>query len=492
MGAVEETTQKYINDKVGEEKNSVNINASDAENPEANDKGGPKETWVRDNQVLETPLPEVLESSPKDEAKETTQNPVNGKVGDAENLFNIKSGEMENVAVSDKEGPEKASVKDSADCLPREAKEMLISLANKWENVIDATALQVFPLKGAMTNEVFQIKWETTTDESSRKVVARIFGEGTHIFFDRDVEVRTFECISKNGKGPLLLGRIANGRIEEFINARTLTAPDLRDPSISALIAAKMKEFHDLDMPGPKKVNLWDRLRNWLSEAKRLSPPEENEEFHLDTMDKEISILEKELSGIHQVIGFCHNDLQYGNIMLEEESNSVTIIDYEYASYNPVAYDIANHFNEMASNYHSDTPHILDFSKYPDLEERQRFVHAYLSSAGEKPSDSEVEQLLDEIEKYTLANHLLWGLWGLISEHVNKIDFDYKGYAKQRFQEYWSRKTSLLSSDGSSNDNVTNGEKALTSTTSGKPTKNSSVFKKWKKFIGLGFFRSKH
>lgn len=42
---------------------------------------------------------------------------------------------------------------------------------------------------------------------------------------------------------------------------QTLSASDLLDPDISALIAAKMKEFHDLDMPGPKKVLLWDRLR---------------------------------------------------------------------------------------------------------------------------------------------------------------------------------------------------------------------------------------
>lgn len=39
--------------------------------------------------------------------------------------------------------------------------------------------------------------------------------------------------------------------------------------------------------------------------------------------------------------------------------------DYEYSSYNPVAYDLANHFCEMAADYHSEKPHILDYSKYP-------------------------------------------------------------------------------------------------------------------------------
>jgi len=41
------------------------------------------------------------------------------------------------------------------------------------------------------------------------------------------------------------------------------------------------------------------------------------------------------------------------------------IQDYEYASYNPIAYDLANHFCEMVANYHSDQPHVLDYTKYP-------------------------------------------------------------------------------------------------------------------------------
>jgi len=108
------------------------------------------------------------------------------------------------------------------DYLPDEAKEILKSLANKWENVLDANALEVIPLKGAMTNEVFQIKWQTTEGEMSRKVLVRIYGEGTDIFFDRENEIRTFTFISKNGQGPRLLGRFAQGRLEEFICARVV------------------------------------------------------------------------------------------------------------------------------------------------------------------------------------------------------------------------------------------------------------------------------
>lgn len=344
-------------------------------------------------------------------------------------------------------GTAKNVVDDKGSCLPAEAKRILQTLASGWDDIIDLDALQVIRLKGAMTNEVYQIKWPTNK-ERSRKVLVRIYGEGVDIFFDRENEIRTFEFMSKQGQGPRLLGRFSTGRVEEFIHARTLSASDLRDPGTSALIAAKMKEFHDLDMPGPRTILLWNRLRNWLTTAKSMSSSSKEDPFNLAAMEEEITTLENSFSGDHLQVGFCHNDLQYGNIMMDEVTKSLTIIDYEYACYNPVAFDIANHFCEMAADYHTDTPHVLDYSKYPGVEERRRFLHVYLSCSGDQPSDLIIEQCLQEVEKYTLASHLFWGLWGIISEHVNEIDFDYLEYARQRFQQYWLRKSEVLGSSG--------------------------------------------
>ncbi|KAL5560260.1 hypothetical protein UlMin_036471 [Ulmus minor] len=330
-------------------------------------------------------------------------------------------------------------------CLPEELKKIIRAVASEYgDKVDDMEKLQIVPLKGAMTNEVFQLNWPTKDGNLSRTVLVRVYGEGVELFFNREDEIRTFECMSKHGQGPRLLGRFAEGRVEEFIHARTLSAADLRDPEISSLIAAKLREFHSLDMPGPKTVILWDRMRNWLSEAKILCSVKDIKKFGLDTLEEEINMLEKELSQGSQELGFCHNDLQYGNIMIDEETRSITIIDYEYSSYSPVAYDIANHFCEMVADYHTDTPHVLDYSKYPDLQERRTFVQVYLSAAGNQPSYNEVEQLVLDVEKYTLATHLFWGLWGIISGYVNKIEFDYMEYARQRFQQYWLRKQELL------------------------------------------------
>ncbi|KAF3791861.1 putative choline kinase 2 [Nymphaea thermarum] len=351
--------------------------------------------------------------------------------------------------------------------LPNEALKLLLCLASGWDDVVDQKELRIVRLKGAMTNEVYKCRWQTEKEAPTRKVLVRIYGEGVDVFFDRRDEIRTFECMSKHGQGPRLLGRFPEGRVEEFIHARTLSASDLRDPEISALVAAKLREFHDLEMPGPRNVLLWDRLRymissvqsltesskyilnksshrNWLKAATKVCSEAEAVEFELGKIEMEISTLEKELFRDNDNIGFCHNDLQYGNIMMDEETKTVTIIDYEYAAFNPVAYDIANHFCEMAADYHTETPHILDFEKYPGHEERKRFVHVYLSSSGGETSEFVVEQLLNDVEKYTLASHLTWGLWGIISEHVNEIDFDYMEYARQRLKQYWLKKPSIL------------------------------------------------
>uniref|UniRef100_A0A7N0UDV3 Choline kinase n=1 Tax=Kalanchoe fedtschenkoi TaxID=63787 RepID=A0A7N0UDV3_KALFE len=338
------------------------------------------------------------------------------------------------------------STKSKEGRLPKEAISLLESLASKWSDVTDSKALQVIPLKGAMTNEVYQIKWSTNTDEVSRNVLVRVYGEGVDIFFDRSNEIKMFEFMSRQGQGPRLLGRFPNGRLEEFIHARTLSASDLHDPEISSLIAAKLREFHDLDMPGSREVILWNRLRKWLGDAKRLCSENESDQHLLQTLDEEIHQLEKMLSGDQHRIGLCHNDLQYGNIMMDETTKSITFIDYEYASYGPIAFDIANHFCEMAADYHTDTPHILDFKKYPSLENRQKFLRIYLSSTGHQPTDAELSQLLEDVEKYTLASHIFWGLWGMISAHVNEIDFDYKEYARQRFERYWTQRDTLLGS----------------------------------------------
>ncbi|CAL8469115.1 g8656 [Coccomyxa elongata] len=133
------------------------------------------------------------------------------------------------------------------------------------------------------------------------------------------------------------------------------------------------------------------------------------------------------------------------------ERLSVRLIDYEYAGPNPVAFDIANHWCEYAADYHTDTPHLLDYSLMPDDQQQDRFVRAYMESAlalqggkGLLPSSSQEAALEDAVEQlkaaaraYLPISHLLWGLWGLIQAHTSNVPgFDFDSYAQQRLEQY--------------------------------------------------------
>jgi len=191
-GVAETPSEEHV---AGGAENSVHNEAGGAENSVHNEAGASESGMNDEAGGVESPISNVVDAALSNQADATRNS---------------------------KENAVETPVECKADRLPEEAQEILKSLASQWEDVIDANALQVFPLKGAMTNEVFQIKWPTSTGETSRKVIVRIYGEGVDVFFDRSHEIQTFEFMSKNGQGPRLLGRFTNGRVEEFIRARVI------------------------------------------------------------------------------------------------------------------------------------------------------------------------------------------------------------------------------------------------------------------------------
>ena len=54
------------------------------------------------------------------------------------------------------------------------------------------------------------------------------------------------------------------------------------------------------------------------------------------------------------------------------------LIDYEYAGYNPVALDIANHWCEHMADYHSEPPDQLYPDRFPHEKAQSIFTGAYV------------------------------------------------------------------------------------------------------------------
>ncbi len=79
----------------------------------------------------------------------------------------------------------------------------------------------------------------------ARKLLLRIYGPQVEYLIDREKELGILRRLRRKKIGPCLLGTFLNGRFEEFYNAQTLTAADLRVPQTSKQIAKRMRELHD-------------------------------------------------------------------------------------------------------------------------------------------------------------------------------------------------------------------------------------------------------
>lgn len=143
----------------------------------------------------------------------------------------------------------------------------------------------------------------------------------------------------------------------------------------------------------------------------------------------------------------------------------IIVVDFEYASPNPAAFDIANHFHEWTADYHGPTPHVLNPSRYPTHAQRRTFLAAYLEhrATAVKPharasveehapvfsdlSPAVRERKLVALEKavsaWSPASHAMWALWGLVQareavlENVAQPEFDYVGYARCRMAAFY-------------------------------------------------------
>ncbi|GJY95837.1 RNA-directed DNA polymerase, eukaryota [Tanacetum coccineum] len=75
----------------------------------------------------------------------------------------------------------------------------------------------------------------------------------------------------------------------------------------------------------PLQSSLFDEVV-WVIKASSLGSPEQAKEVQLEILENKIDALEMEFSQSDQNVAFCHNDLQYGNIMIEDETRTITLI----------------------------------------------------------------------------------------------------------------------------------------------------------------------
>ncbi|KAI9669169.1 MAG: hypothetical protein M1829_005170 [Trizodia sp. TS-e1964] len=292
-------------------------------------------------------------------------------------------------------------------------------------------------LSGALTNAVYvvyppknmpnsQADGTKSPKKPPMELILRIYGPAVEHLIDRESELQILRRLARKRIGPRMLGTFKNGRFEQYLRSKTLTAPDLRNPDISSNIAKRMRELHEgIELleeerdAGPFVWRSWDKwvercehIVTWL-DLKISTGTQGPARTRLDrwkergfvcgvpwplfrrTVEGYRSYILKKYNGLDNLrrcLVFAHNDTQYGNILRLEpsgesplllpanEHKQLVVIDFEYASANAPGLDIANHFTEWCYNYRNrEKPYAMNTSAYPTPKEQRRFIRAYLN-----------------------------------------------------------------------------------------------------------------
>ncbi|XP_059288880.1 probable ethanolamine kinase [Lycium ferocissimum] len=315
--------------------------------------------------------------------------------------------------------------------------ELCKDLFNRW-SCLDDSHFSVETVSGGITNLLLKVSVRED-DGKNESMTVRLYGPNTECVINRERELQAIQYLSAAGFGAKLLGVFGNGIVQSFIDARTLTPSDLRNPKLATEIAKQLRKFHQVEIPGSKEPQVWNDVLRFFMKASTLQFDDGEKKIKYETIlfqevHNEIIELKELTDRLNAPVVFAHNDLLSGNLMLNEDKGKLYFIDFEYGSYNYRGFDIGNHFNEYAG-------YDCDYSLYPSKDEQFHFFRHYLDSdQPNEVSDKDLDALYVESSSYMLASHLYWALWALIQAKMSPIDFDYISYFFMRYNEYKKQK----------------------------------------------------
>lgn len=145
--------------------------------------------------------------------------------------------------------------------------------------------IEVERLSGALTNAVYVVSPpkelpvanthpKPHSPKPPPKLLLRIYGPQVEHLIDRENELSILRRLSRKKIGPRLLGTFRNGRFEEFFEAQTLKAEDLRVEDTMKQIAKRMRELHEgvdlLDREREEGPFVWRNWDKWVDRCEEV------------------------------------------------------------------------------------------------------------------------------------------------------------------------------------------------------------------------------
>jgi len=283
-------------------------------------------------------------------------------------------------------------------------------------------------------------------DDFKEPFVIRQNGELSDKFVNRKNEIKAFERLAEADVCPPLIATFENGVVMEFFRGKMLNEKNIAEKVVARTVARAVAKMH-------KNVKL-DESENSADIVRRIGEfidllPEKFSNREIQNISETLGVcsksdLMKELQFATIILEqqstplvFCHNDMLPDNLLYEEDIDHINIIDFEYQSPNPAAFDIAEHFNEYSGLE-------LNFNLVPDEEYMTWWLDEYLQIFKGEFSPKEISLWVKSVKLMMPLSHLYWGCWSLMQAELSTIDFDYVTYAHKRIQQYFKLKDSII------------------------------------------------
>ncbi|OJJ77964.1 hypothetical protein ASPBRDRAFT_252903 [Aspergillus brasiliensis CBS 101740] len=321
--------------------------------------------------------------------------------------------------------------KDTPDSiLPKATAKTIIStfLPHEWAHV-DPETLTVTRTTGyANTNCIVERPQPKSTNSPHTeplKVFLKIHG-------DLDGEIEVFEHLVPNkyeeaqlsyeygqsGHGAKVLGFFQTqdgvfGRVDEFLDARTLVPEDVEDADIRANVARALATFHTMNTSLLKRnpvQTYYDTVTRELAKyhkmdkLKRLAHEGGVCLDHLVDYDfvSRLRQVTNKLDLISAKEGWCIHDFQFMNVLVRNNptpgESGVVLIDFEFVFRNYRAFDIGAHFLQKMFQWFNEESQIADCRPYSE-EEKRHFCEEYAKQWNLRTGDSDTgEQVFAEAE----------------------------------------------------------------------------------------------
>jgi thiamine kinase-like enzyme len=270
--------------------------------------------------------------------------------------------------------------------------------------------IRISPIAAGLTNQNFRVEVD------GEPFFVRLPGGSTELLaVDRANELHNTRAAAEAGVGPRVVHHdpTSGALALEWIDCRTMSKAAFAEPGTPARIAEALRRLH----AGPRFHDDFDMFRlteYYLSvvDARSIRIPD----GYRDELPK-VALIEAALAAHPLPTVPCHNDLLAENYL--DDGSKLWIVDYEYSGTNDPTFELGNTAQELGF----------------DAARQEELCAAYFGEA--------TPALLARMRLQMIMSDVGWTLWAAIQAAISSIDYDFWGWAEER----WGRASAAFGRD---------------------------------------------